>query len=64
MGLLASILAGIGAIAAALGIVSILEVSPTPILSAKFTWEFWFYLAIILFLGAIASLLGNRPGQD
>jgi hypothetical protein len=64
MGLLGAILGGIGAICAALGIVNILEVTDTPILSDKLTWEFWFALATVLLLGAIASLLGRSPGAS
>jgi hypothetical protein len=62
MGFLGAILGGIGAICAALGIVTILEVSDTAILSDKLTWEFWFALAAILLLGAIACLAGHNPG--
>jgi hypothetical protein len=64
MGLLGAILGGIGAICAALGIVSILEVTDTAIISDKLTWPFWFALAVVLFLAAIASLLGRGEGRD
>jgi hypothetical protein len=65
MGLTGAILAGVGAICTALGIVNILEVTDTPIISDKLTWGFWFGLAVILLLAAIAALLGRRPGvQD
>jgi hypothetical protein len=63
MGLFAAIVGGIGAICTALGIVNILEVTDTPILSDKLTWGFWFALAVILFLAAITLLLGRSPGQ-
>ncbi len=62
MGLLGAILGGIGAICAALGIVTILEVTDMTIISDKFTWEFWFALATVLFLAAIASLMGRGSG--
>jgi hypothetical protein len=62
MGLFGAILGGIGAICAALGIVTILEVTDTPILSDKLTWEFWFALATVLLLAAIASLVGRSAG--
>jgi hypothetical protein len=45
-----------------LGIITILEVTDTPIFSDKLTWGFWLALAAILFLAAITSLLGRRPG--
>lgn len=63
MGILGAILAGVGAICAALGIVAALEVTNEPIISEQFTWAFWFGLATILFLASIASLLGRRPGS-
>jgi len=59
MGLTAAILGALGAIAAALGVINILEVSSEPILSDKLNWMFWMYAAIILILGAIAFLLGR-----
>jgi hypothetical protein len=62
MGILGAILGGVGAICAALGIVTILEVTDTTIISDKLTWGFWFALAAILFLAAITSLLGRNPG--
>jgi hypothetical protein len=62
MGLTGAILAGVGAICAVLGIITILEVTDTPIFSDKLTWGFWLALAAILFLAAITSLLGRRPG--
>jgi hypothetical protein len=62
MGLMGAILGGIGAVCAALGIVNILEVTDTPIISDKLTWGFWLALSAILFLAAITSLLGRSPG--
>jgi len=64
MGLMGAILGGIGAVCAALGIVNILEVTDTPIISDKLTWGFWFALSAILFLAAITSLLGRSPGRE
>ena len=60
MGLTAAILGALGAIAAALGVLNILEVTTDPILSDKLNWMFWMYAAIILLLGAIACLLGRK----
>jgi len=62
MGLFAALVGVIGAVCAALGIVNILEVTDTPILHENLTWTFWFSLATILFLAAIALLLGRSPG--
>jgi drug/metabolite transporter (DMT)-like permease len=62
MGILGAILGGVGAICAALGIVVALDVVEEPIIHENFTWGFWFGLAAILFLAAITSLLGRRPG--
>jgi len=59
MGLFAAIVGCIGAICAALGIVNILEVTDTPILHENLIWPFWFSLSTILFLAAIALLLGR-----
>jgi hypothetical protein len=64
MGLFAAIIGGVAAVCAALGIVTILEVTKTPILNDHLTWGFWFSLATILLLGSIALLLGRSPGQD
>lgn len=65
MGLTAAILGALGAIAAALGVINILEVLTDPIISDKLNWVFWMYISIILILGAIAFLLGRRPNiQD
>ena len=64
MGILAAILGGVGAVCAALGIVVALDVVSDPIISENFTWPFWFGLAAILFLAAITSLLGRRPGGE
>ena len=60
MGLTAAILGALGAIAAALGVLDILELSSEPIISDKLNWMFWMYAAIILILGCIAFLLGRK----
>jgi hypothetical protein len=62
MGILGAILAGVGAVCAALGIVVALDVVEETIISENFTWPFWFGLAAILFLAAITSLVGRGPG--
>ncbi len=64
MGIMAAILAGVGAVCAALGIVAALDVVEDPIIHENFTWPFWFGLAVILFLGAITSLMGRGPGGE
>ncbi|OGO00952.1 MAG: hypothetical protein A2Y58_02285 [Chloroflexi bacterium RBG_13_51_52] len=64
MGLTAAILGALGAIAAALGVLNILEVTSEPILSDKLNWMFWMYAAIVLILGAIAFLLGRKQNYE
>ncbi len=64
MGLIAAILGALGAIAAALGVVDILEVTSGSIVSDKLNWTFWMYAAIILILGAIAFLLGRSKHYE
>jgi len=64
MGILAAILGGVGAVCAALGIVVALDVVEEPIIHENFTWGFWFGLAMVLLLGAIACLAGNNPGGN
>jgi hypothetical protein len=59
MALTAWILVALGVISAALGVVNILGVLSEPIISAKLTWTFWMYGAIILLLAGIAFLLGR-----
>ena len=59
MGITAAFLGALGVIAAALGVLEILDVFSEPLISYKLTWEFWMYAAIILILGAIAFLLGR-----
>jgi hypothetical protein len=64
MGLTAAILGALGVIAAALGVLDILDVFSEPLISYKLTWEFWMYAAIILILGAIAFLLGRKQNYE
>ncbi len=60
MELTAWIIAALGTISAALGVVNILDVLSEPILSDKLTWIFWFALAGILFLVAIFFMVGRK----
>ncbi len=65
MGILATILAGLGAICAALGVIDILDLTDGAFISDKLNWTFWMYGAIILLLGAIACLLARKQNiQD
>ena len=65
MGITAVILGALGAISAAFGVLNILGLPEEgPLISEKFTWPFWMYLAIILLLGAIACLLGRNQNPD
>ena len=57
MGITAAILGGIGGLCAVMGIVTAAEVVE-PIM-AEFTWMFWFMLAGILLLSAIAFNSGS-----
>jgi len=62
MGIMAAITGGIGGLCALLGIITITEVLEP--LGAQYTWEFWFALAALLFLAAIALNSGRRGGVD
>lgn len=64
MGLAALIIAALGVISAALGVVNILQLTTDPIISDKLTWPFWMYLAIVLLLLAIVCMLGRRQNVD
>ena len=61
MGLFALILAVLGGLSAVMGIVTAADVVPS--IGAEFTWMFWFVLALILFVAAIASLM-SRGGYE
>jgi hypothetical protein len=60
MGILAAILAVVSMICMALGIVDIMSIASEPLISAKFTWEFWLAMAGFLMLCVIALLLMGR----
>jgi hypothetical protein len=62
MGIIASVLGGIGGLCAVIGIVTALEVMPD--IGAQFTWMFWFVLSAILLLGAIAIAVGRGGGYE
>ena len=62
MGLTAAIVAVLGGVSAVLGVLGILQVPSTPIISDKLTWTFWMALSGILLLISIVCLLGRRPG--
>jgi hypothetical protein len=64
MGIAAAIIGAIAIITTALGVLTIIEVPAEPILSAKLTWSFWFSCSVILLLGSIALILGNRNNGD
>ena len=61
MGILAAILGGIGALCAVFGIILAVDVI-TIDLNANLSWDFWFFLAAILFLGSITVSVGSRGG--
>lgn len=60
MGILIAILAVLSIICMALGIVTILNLSSSPIFSTSLTWSFWMALAGFLMLCVIALLLLGR----
>jgi hypothetical protein len=62
MGIIASILGGIGGLCAVIGIVTALEVMPD--IGDQFTWMFWFVLSAILLLGSIAIAVGRGGSYD
>ena len=62
MGIIASILGGIGGLCAVIGIVTALEQMPD--IGAQFTWMFWFVLSAILLLGTIAIAVGRGGGYE
>jgi hypothetical protein len=64
MGITAAIVGLVSIITTVLGILNILEVTSTPILSDKLTWTFWFACSALLLLGSIALLLGRRNNVD
>lgn len=58
MGILALILSILGGLCAVMGILITVDFAPP--VGSEFTWAWWFYLSIVLFLAAIASLLVPR----
>ena len=57
MGAMAAIVGAVGGLCAVLGILTITEAVPA--IGDQFTWTFWFMLATILLLGAIALAIGR-----
>ena len=60
MGILALVLGLLGAVCTILGILVSVEVMPE---LAGLDWAFWFWLAVILLIGCIASAVG-RPRYE
>lgn len=60
MGIIVIILAMLSIICMGLGIVNILNVSSSPIISASLTWTFWMAMAGYLMLCAIVLILLSR----
>jgi hypothetical protein len=60
MGITAAIVGALSVITTVLGVLNILEISSTPILSDKLTWTFWFACSALLLLGSIALMLGRK----
>jgi hypothetical protein len=63
MGAFAGILGGIGGLSAVMGIVTALGGGVKSI-NEELTWMFWFVLAAILLLSAIAIQSGRGAGKD
>ncbi len=59
MGIFALILGVLGGSCGVMGILTAVEVAPT--IHTEFTWLFWFWLAGILFLASIVTLLTRGP---
>jgi hypothetical protein len=64
MGLFAAILGALSVITTALGVITILEVTSSPIFSDKLTWTFWFACSALLLLASIALTTGRRNNSD
>jgi len=62
MGTFAAILGSIGGLSAVMGIVTALKVVDK--ITDELTWMFWFVLAAILLLSAIALSSGRGSGKD
>lgn len=62
MGLFSALLGGIGGLSAVMGIVTALGVIEP--ITDELTWMFWFVLAAILLLSAIALQSGRGAGKD
>ena len=62
MGTFAAILGGIGGLSAVMGIVTAMEVVDP--IADELTWVFWFVLAVILLLSAIALKPGSGASGD
>ena len=57
MGIFALVLGILGGLCTVMGILVTVDYAPP--IGSEFTWEWWFYLSIILFLAAIASLFAQ-----
>ena len=61
MGIFALILGVLGGLCGVMGILTAVEAVPT--IHAEFNWLFWFWLAGLLFLATIVSLLSRGPAE-
>jgi hypothetical protein len=64
MGITAAIIGALAVITTALGVLDILEITTTPILSDKLTWTFWFACSALLLLGSIAISVSRKNSID
>ncbi len=61
MGIAAAILGVIGGLTTIVGILNLLEIPSTPIISDAFTWTVWFSISALLFLASIIFMLARKP---
>ncbi len=64
MGFMAALLGSIGGLCAVFGILLAADVITADMNPINVSWDFWFMLAGVLLLGAIALLLGRGPAKD
>ena len=60
MGIVATILGVIGGLTTIVGILNILEIPSTPVISDAFTYTVWFWISALLFLAAMLCMLGRK----
>ena len=64
MGITAAIIGALSVITTVLGVLNIIEIPSTPILSDKLTWTFWFACSALLLLASIAISVSRKNSID